>query len=589
MKDVKPLLRQWNSHNAGNFKNEIKTLQRRLLEIQYANPTPEVIHETEEVANRLNHLFKLEESYWQQRARANYIKDGDRNTKFFHVTAVRRNRRNHIYSLKLLDDSWSTDEEAIADRLVQHFFNMAQAEAIEPMPNDFVITSDPISVAENELVHKVPDKEEIFQAISLMAPTKAPGPDGFPAIFYQKCWSFIGDEVTNFVQSIFNSASVPHSINHTFLVLIPKVLDPSTPADYRPILLCNVIYKIVTKIIILRIRPFLSKLISENQNAFVPGRQICDNFIIANEILHYMKKSQAMDGAFALKVDLAKACDRVDWGFLSKVLKGFHFCDQTHDLIMSCVTSASFSVLVNGRSCGFFKAGWGLRQGCLLSPYLFILTSEMLSRLFISYKSSGLYSGIKINRYAPSISHLMFADDLFLFGKGTDEAVVVVKEILDKYARWSGQCINFHKSSIYFSKTVDQLSRLLFPLRLGVNEMQVNDRYLGNFLLLPKHVRSSYDFLIDSCRNKLAGWKKNILSHVGRTVLLKSALANVPIYYLSTGMVPSGVVEKLSQIQRNFWWGHDIGEKKLYFINWSWFIKPKCMGGLGVRDLGIMN
>ncbi|KAL0013801.1 hypothetical protein SO802_000870 [Lithocarpus litseifolius] len=163
--------------------------------------------------------------------------------------------------------------------------------------------------------------EEIDVAINQMAPLKAPGPNGMPPLFYQSFWQNIGSEVSKAVLSCPNSGSLLKSINHTFITLIPKVSNPKNVSEFRPIILCNVIYKNISKVIANRLKPFLNSIVSEAQSAFIADRLITDNILIAFESLHYMKtQSSGREGFMALKLDMSKAYDRVEWRFLENIM-----------------------------------------------------------------------------------------------------------------------------------------------------------------------------------------------------------------------------------------------------------------------------
>lgn len=182
------------------------------------------------------------------------------------------------------------------------------------------------------------------------------------------------------IQEFFKSGRLPKGLNHTFIVLIPKIPQAKNPGDFRPISLFHVIYKAITKIIANRLRSLLDRFVSPNQSAFVPRRQILDNSIIAQEIIHSMKNQRGAKGLLTLKMDMSKAYDRVEWTFVRDVLHKFGFSSAFSRLIWECMTTSSFSILINGNPQGFIQPERGLRQGCPLSPYLFILCSEVLER-----------------------------------------------------------------------------------------------------------------------------------------------------------------------------------------------------------------
>lgn len=156
----------------------------------------------------------------------------------------------------------------------------------------------------------------------------APGPDGFPLGFIKQQWNLLGDDVVALVQGFFTSKKLPEGINHTYLSLIPKVAKPITPSEFRPISLSNASYKIISKLLTNRVKPFLEKLTSQNQSAFIPNRQITENIIVAHELLHSMQTRKTKFGSFALKLDLSKAFDRLEWGFVRFMLKSLGFCDD---------------------------------------------------------------------------------------------------------------------------------------------------------------------------------------------------------------------------------------------------------------------
>lgn len=241
------------------------------------------------------------------------------------------------------------------------------------------------------------------------------------------------------------------------------------PKDLRPIALCNVLYKIIAKVLANRLQKILPQIISEEQSAFVPGRNITDNVLVAFEILHYMKrKHSGQDGVVALKLDISKAYDRVSWDYLRYRMKAMGFSDKWIKWVMLCVTTISYSISFQGSMIGPINPTRGLRQGDPLSPYLFLLCVEGLSKDLSSAGSSGSITGCKISNTAPAISHLLFADDSFLFFKASINEAVEVKRILNKYEGYSGQAVNYQKYAIFFSSNVRTDKQGEIKEKLGV-------------------------------------------------------------------------------------------------------------------------
>jgi hypothetical protein len=225
-------------------------------------------------------------------------------------------------------------------------------------------------------------EEEISDALLHMGPLKAPRPDDFPAMFFQQNWATLKAYVIRGVRDFFDTCTMPQGINDTTIVLIPKKDDHEFLKDYRPISLCNVIYKIISKCLVNRLRPLLDDLIAPTQSAFIPGRLITDNALITFECLHAIKHGSKESKDFgAYKLDLTKAYNHVDWGFLEGVLRWLGFQSKWIRWIMECITTVRYSVHFNNVNLEPFCPTRGLRQGDLLSPYLFLFVANGLSKL----------------------------------------------------------------------------------------------------------------------------------------------------------------------------------------------------------------
>jgi hypothetical protein len=271
-----------------------------------------------------------------------------------------------------------------------------------------------ISPDDNISLCAIPSELEIFEALSSIGSTKAPGPDGFTALFYKKYWSTVKDLVLNSVWDFFKRNHFLREQNHTFIVLVPKHIGAQSVSHFRPISLCNIIYKIISKILANRFKLHLHKFISPYQSAFVPSRNIQDNSIMAHEVLHSLKNKKGRGGLMAVKIDMEKAFDRMEWSFLFSLMEKLGFSPMWINWIRICITSPSFSILINGSPFGHFSPKRGLRQGDPLSPFLFILGSEVLSRILIKQESLGLSKEFLFLEIMPPL-HIFCLLMIFLF------------------------------------------------------------------------------------------------------------------------------------------------------------------------------
>ena len=203
--------------------------------------------------------------------------------------------------------------------------------------------------------------EEVKVALFQMGPTKAPRPDGMNALFFQKFWHIVGDDVVMAILDFLNNGNMLPEINHTNIVLIPKVKNPEIFFDFRPISSCNVIYKIMSKVLANRLKQVLPYIVSPTQSAFVPGRLITDNVLVAYETLHTMHaKRKGKKGSLALKLDVSKAYDRVEWQFLQGIMEKMGFPALWIERVMNCVTTSTFSILVNSKPYGMIHPSRGI-------------------------------------------------------------------------------------------------------------------------------------------------------------------------------------------------------------------------------------
>ncbi|KAE8790861.1 non-ltr retroelement reverse transcriptase [Hordeum vulgare] len=432
-------------------------------------------------------------------------------------------------------------------------------------------------------------KEDVKGDLFWMFPTKAPGPDGFCAHFYQRHWEVCGDEVTSIVLRIVTGVESPESINDTVLVLIPKVTNPTILAQFRPISLCNVMYKIASKVIANRLKVVLSGIISEKQSAFVPGRLITNNIICAYECLHFMKRLREKSNSFcALKLDMMKAYDRMEWAYLKGMMIRLGFDQRWIDIAMGMVSSVLFSVCFNGERLEVFKPTCGIRQGDPISPYLFLIATEGLSCLLKSSSQSSL-TCIHVAHTAPTVNHLLFVDDSLLLFKASVEGSTLVSNLLDTYCNAYGQRINNEKSSIFFSRGCSPQMRDTEKNNLLVHNESLSGRYLGMPTDVGHSKNGTFKFLRDHVWEKIKGWMAKLLSSAGKEVLINSIAQAIHVFSMACFRLPWGLCENITSIIQQLWWGSKQGRRKPSWVAWDTMTLSKHLGGMGFRYLEIFN
>lgn len=432
-----------------------------------------------------------------------------------------------------------------------------------------------------------------MQTLKEMKLNASPGPDGFNVEFYLATWDWIGDDVTALVRSFYQTGILPPHISDTNIALIPKKLVPQVPTDYRPISLCNVIYKIIARTLANRLKSHLPDYIDPAQQAFVKGRRISDNIIIGQEITHSFALNSWNYEAFLLKIDLGKAFDRIEWNFIVSALarKGLH--GHFINLIYACISSPIFSVIINGQQFQRFRSNRGIWQGCPLSPYLFVMAINELSLALNEAMTMHNLQGISLGPNCPPIHSLLFADDLLVCGHASVQEAMAMASIISHFCSASGQTPNWSKSAILFSAKVSQhmISQIknIFP----VPDMDSFFTHLGHPLILPaKNRASAYNFVADRFLTKFSGYKANTLSHAARLELIRSVLSSIPVYYMSNILFSKKLIAKLTSIIRTFWWtGIREGDssKSLCLRAWKNICTSKDEGCLGIRNLQAMN
>ena len=268
---------------------------------------------------------------------------GDLNTKFYHALTKERRVRNRIVGLHDEDGHWITEEKGVEKVAVDYFVGLFSTTSPTEF-DDFLDEITPsITHQTNQRLLRMATEEEVRQALFMMHPEKAPGPDGMTALFFQHAWHIIKDDLVAMVNNFLVTGEMDSRLNVTNICMIPKTERPIRMTELRPISLCNVGYKIISKVLCQRLRVCLPYLISETQSAFVAGRMISDNILIAQEMFHGLRTNKSCQNKYmAIKMDMSKAYDRVEWAFIQALLQKMGFDPHWVKLMMECISSVQY-------------------------------------------------------------------------------------------------------------------------------------------------------------------------------------------------------------------------------------------------------
>ncbi|KAL2251925.1 UNVERIFIED_CONTAM: hypothetical protein Sindi_2314800 [Sesamum indicum] len=454
---------------------------------------------------------KLEQIMLQQRAKIQWMKEGEIINEFVHYyqNLLGGNRRQILIDIGFLKP-WA-----------RHILSNEEASHL-------------ISIF-------TPD--DVKQAVFDIAEDKAPGPDGYSSGFFKAAWQVVGQEVTKAVLDFFKTGKLLKQVNSTILALIPK-------------------------------------------GAFIPGRSIGDNILLAQELFTGYNQMK-LPPRCALKVDIRKAYDTVEWDFLLAVLQLFGFPRTFTKWIEECVTTASFSIGLNGNPHGFLAGARGLRQGDPLSPYLFLLVMEVLHLGFLQLIEQDMQFTYHWKCESAKVFLLGFADDLLLFCRADLDSLRVLKMGLDRFAEWSGLRLNVQKSHVIISRSAQGWTDQILAA-IGFQEGHLPMKYFGIPLLSSRLSIADCQPLLLKIDARIKGWDGISLSYAGRVQIIKSVLSAMSIYWASAFILPKAIIKQIEKRLRNFLWKstYTSGYAK---VAWKDVCKPIVEGGQGIKDIDILN
>jgi len=439
----------------------------------------------------------------------------------------------------------------------------------------------------NNMLTFLPTMDEVHNVIFSLNNDSAPGPDGFGAIFFQTYWEIIKQDVYKVVMQFFTTGWLLPNFNTNILLLIPKTNNADLVDQYRPIVIANFKFKIISKILVDRLAKIMPAITSVQQRGFIKGMSIKDCICLTSEAINVLHK-KSFGGNLSLKVDIAKAFDTLDWKFLIEVLEAFGFNYMFCKWIKNILSSAKISIAINGKLHGFFSCTRGVRQGDPLSPLLFCLVEEVMSRSITKMVREGHLKLIIGSRDNLVPSHILYADDIMIFCKGINSNIQNLTDLFIKYAQVSGQCVNPAKSSI-LGGAISNYRLSSIATQIGFKIGSLPFTYHGVPIFKGKPKISYFQPLADRIKLKFSAWKTSLLSMVGRVQLVKSVIQSMLLHSISVYSFPVKLIKDIERWMRNFVWSGDVNQRKLVTVSWHKVFLPLKEGGLGIRSMSKIN
>lgn len=516
------------------------------------------------------------------------MESGDLNSAYFHIVVSSRRAVNQIYYLVNNSDLRLNKMDEVKSHCVSYYEDLLSGHSpFSGSEIDHVRLFTPFRCSSVQCEMHVPvvSESDVKKEIFAMPANKTPGPDGYTREFFRAYWDINGNDIVAAMQEFFRTGKLLKQWNATALSLLPKNIGAYKIVDFRLISFCNVVYKVISKIIARRMQILLPLMISSSQSAFVKRRLLVENVLLATEMVQGFGRNN-ISARRLLKVDLKKAFDCVRWDFIIHILKAAQFPHKLIHWVEQCITITSFSVNVNGELCGCFKGGKRLRQGDPLSPTLFVIAMEVLSNM-LNFKFAAGSIGYHPLCRNSIISHLVFADDLMIFFDGKISSIQKIASVLDNFRAISGLSMNRDKFILFFAG-LSQYEIHLYP-SFGYQMGYFPVRYLGLPLLHRKLRKVDYSPLTDKVRDKFTSWSSKLPSFAGRLQLISYVIYSMVNFWSSAFALPKGCLSHSQFMCNSFLCLENMDKRSSTNISWTDLCLPKGEGGLGLRNFYVWN
>ena len=517
------------------------------------------------------------------RSKSRWYNEGEKNTKYFLTLEKRHFNEKTIKHLQISDDSIIYKDSDILkeakcfyQKLYSSSFPNLEAPEDIFFPKGNALT---LNVLEQEECEGLLTETECLESLKSMEPNKSPGTDGLPAEFYKRFWSDVNPYLINALNNSYEKGLLSVSQRRGLISLIPKKNKPTDQLkNWRPITLLNCDYKIATKSIASRIRKVLPKIINNDQTGFMKNRFIGENIRLIDSLINFTNKEQIP--GLLLFIDFEKAFDSLEWSFIHKTLQYYNFGKSLMTWIKLFYTDISSSIQNNGWASEFFTLHRGVRQGCPLSPYLFILCAEILGN---AVRTDNGVRGIKILNTECKLSQ--YADDTTLILDGSQSSLLRTFELLDAFAAISGLNVNYEKTEALWIGSLRD-SNISFPLNKPITWAREKVFALGVWFSTGEmnFISSNIQEKIDKLKKIIGSWSARRLTLLGKITVLKSLAVSQLVYVLASLPTIHGALKEINSLLYEFLW--DAKNDK---IKRSEMINDYDKGGLKMIDIESFN
>ena len=565
---MKILIRDYSRKQARTFRQRIASFERTLCFLhRRAEDGEDVAQELADTKQELEELHRQRAQGCRIRARIQWAEEGETSSSYFFSLKQKRGQSRLFLAIRSLSGQVVSSVALIARAWVSFYLTLFSAISLDAGHQDFFLSfiRQRLSPAERDLSEGALTLAECKAALDSMPHGKTPGLDGLPAEFYQRFWPLMGQDYVDTMTYCYTSGCLSASQRSGLITLLFKRGDRLEMKNWRPITLLCVDYKIASKAIANRLLQVLPSVISPDQSCGVKGRNPTLNSRMLQDIVSDLN-NRGLGGA-VLSLDQEKAFDRVDWGYLQRVLARMNFGPSFCQWISLFYTGISSSVLVNGHCSDFFFVSRGVRQGCPLSPLLYIIIAETMA---CAICADPLIDGFVLpgNR---RVKLCQYADDTTIFVM-TDGALCRVFEIFQRYELASGAKLNVSKSHGLLIGSWASRAQLPITLQWSSESIIVMGSRLANTIS-----DESWKAPVEKLDSVLSSWRTRGLSFHGRALIVNMMGLSVLWYLASFSVMPDNVLRLVNSLIFSFIW-----QKKREQLRRVSVTQHPSQGGLGV-------